>query len=322
MVHRTPLFTALLLAASGAAAQTGAVAGPSAGLVFDAAAQTVRPIRGVPGAATFGAALDARFPLAAVWISPGQDAIFARDAAGSLHFFQLSPNGLAEAAISDIASVPERVIFSPSGTAAALFAGGQVQIVTGLPGSPAAAAAFTLSHGVRGMRPALGSAALSDDGAYLLFSAGGSIQLANATEGSRVLMTAGFGAAVAFAPGGHDAAVAARGTGAVMIHDVPNTASQQLLAPDDSAFAQLAGLAFSLDGRHLYIASASANSVVTLDTASGARSDLSCSCSPSGLTRMGSAFRITEFSTGPLWLLDAGAPTLRIVFVPAWKEGL
>ena len=172
------------------------------------------------------------------------------------------------------------------------------------------------------MRPATGSVALSDDGAYLIFSAGGSIQLSNASEGSRVLMNAGFGAAVAFVPGAHDAAVVARGTGVVLIHDAPNTAAQQMLVGDDDAFAQIAGLAFSPDGRRLYIASSASNSVVTLDASSGARSDLSCSCSLSGLSRMGAAFRLNEFSTGPLWLLDAGATAPRIVFVPAWKEGL
>jgi hypothetical protein len=214
------------------------------------------------------------------------------------------------------------VIFSPSGTAAALFADGQAQIVTGLPASPKVADAFTLAHAVRNPHAVFASLALSDDGAYLIFSAGGTIQLANASEGSRVLMNAGFDAAVAFAPGAHDAAVAARGTGVVLIHDAANTAVEQTLAGDDAAFTQVTGMAFSGDGRRLYLASASSSSVIAFDAASGARTDLATSVPPAGLTRMGSSFRLNNFSTGPLWLVDTAGANPRVVFVPAWKAAL
>ena len=46
------------------------------------------------------------------------------------------------------------------------------------------------------------------------------------------------------------------------------------------------------------------------------RADVACDCRPFGLTRMGTAYRLNEFGSGPLWLLDTAADP-RIVFVPA-----
>jgi len=45
---------------------------------------------------------------------------------------------------------------------------------------------------------------------------------------------------------------------------------------------------------------------------------LSCQCTPTGLDRLAGTdvFRLTEPSTGPMWVLDAGAHQSRIVFVP------
>ncbi len=319
---RNPIQFAPLVFAAAAFAQPGAVSGPAAGLVFDNAAQSLRPIRGIPGSATFGDPIDAGYKLSAAWLSPSQDSAFARDSSGAFHLFAITSAGLTESPLSAVSLSPQRIIFSPTGSSAAIYSDGQVQIVTGLPNTPKVADAFTLGHGARNARPTIASMALSDDGAYLLFSAGGSIQLANASEGSRVLTSAGFGAAVAFAPNSRDAAIAAPGTGALILHDVANTAAPQPVAADDPAFAQIAGIAFESTGRRVFIASASSNSVVSLDAATGARADFTCSFRPTGLSRMGAAFRLNDFSTGPLWLLDANASAPRVVFVPAWKAAL
>jgi hypothetical protein len=319
---RIPIQFAPFAFAIAAFAQPGAVSGPGAGLVFDPAAQALRPIRGVPGSATFGDPIDAGYKLSAAWLSPSQDSAFTRDSGGALHFFAIGAAGLAEFPLAAVSLSPQRIIFSPTGSSAALYSDGQVQIITGLPSSPKVADAFLLGHGARNARPSVSSMTLTDDGAYLLFSAGGSIQLANASEGSRVLTSAGFGAAVAFAPNSRDAAIAAPGTGALILHDVANTAVPQPLAADDAAFAQIAGIAFEPTGRRVFIASASSSSVVSLDAATGTRSDYTCSFRPTGLTRMGTAFRLNEFSSGPLWLLDQNSSTPRVVFVPAWKAGL
>jgi hypothetical protein len=313
-------YTVLLIALSGfAQAQQGSIGGPVSGFVFDGGSQALRPIRGSAGAATFGDPIACAYPLTAAYVAPHQDSAFGVAAAGATgiatHYFTLNSSTLTEVSIAGLMTQPEHVVFSPSGTAAALYANGQAQLVTGLPGSPVLAGSLPLRQGAQSIHPT--SLAVSDDGTYLLFAVGSSIQLASQSGGVRGVMTAGAGASVAFAPGsGYNAAVAARGTGAVLIQNVAGSAAQQTLAVDDGSFEVVAGLSFSTDGKHLFAASAAAQSVVTLDL-SGNRADIACSFTPTELQPMGNLFLLTAFGTGPLWLADTGSSGPRVVFVPA-----
>jgi hypothetical protein len=144
------------------------------------------------------------------------------------------------------------------------------------------------------------------------------IQLASQNGVVRPVIQTGADAVMAFAPGGHDAAIAARGTGAILIKDVPGAAAQQPLAGDGPSFNAPVGIAFSGDGSHVFVASASQKSAMVFDL-SGNRSDMTCSCSPAELTPMGSSFRLNELTADPLWLVDAGTSGPRVVFVPALR---
>ena len=311
---------ALTIFCSAASAQTGSFSAPVAGYVYDSAAHALRPLQGIPGAATLGAPIDSGYSLAAAYIAPGQDSFFGITSDGAAHWFTISSGGFHEVAIDGLTASPERIVFSPSGTSAALYANGNAQIVTGLPSSPSIATTASLVSRAAAKRahrdvPAL---AVSDDGGYLLAAMNGSVQLASKNGVVRPVMQTGSQAVVAFAPGSHDAAIAAHGTGALLIRDVAGTAAQQPLASDGPAFTSPAGIGFSADGSRVFLASASAQSVSVFDL-SGNRTDMQCSCSPAELTPMGGSFRLTELAADPLWLLDAGASGPRVVFVPALK---
>jgi sugar lactone lactonase YvrE len=186
-----------------------------------------------------------------------------------------------------------------------------VQVVAGLPDAPAPAGTVDAGR-------APGSLAVSDDGALLLFAARNSIRLQGTAGENRKLMDAGEGALVAFAPGGHDAAVAdPGGAGVVLFRDVAGASTRSVLAVADDSIAAPVGLAFSPDGRKLYVASSAARSVTVLDLATGDRSAIPCDCVLAGLVPMGHLLRLTELGAGPLWLLDAGARDPKMVFVPA-----
>ena len=291
--------------------QPGGVAGPVAGYVFDRSARALRPILGIPGAWLVGDPLNLGATLASAHVSPRQDLAVVVDADGLLRWFRLSSGAASGLTLNGITVVPERVAFSPSGAAVALAAAGRVQVVTGLPDAPALAG--TVDAG-----GAPGSLAVSDDGAFLLFAAGGSIRLLGTAGGNRKLMDAGDGALVSFASGGHDAAVAdPGGAGVVLFRDVAGASTQSALAPAGDTLAAPVGLAFSPDGRKLYLASSAARSVTVLDLSTGDRSAIQCDCTPAGLVPMGNLLRLTDFGAGPLWLLDAGAADPRMVFVPA-----
>jgi hypothetical protein len=300
--------------------QPGLVGGPVAGFVFDGAVAALRPILGIPGASTLGAPLDAGFALSWVTVAPHQDSAIAIDSNGALHLLRLGP-GIAEAPCGACPATADAAVFSPSGTAVALYAAGRVQILTGLPDAPAPGASFQLvapSRGARNVAPPPPGMALSDDGAWLLVSARGSADLFAANGGPRQLLRTGAFPLVSFAAGSHDAAVADSGRGTLtVIRDVAGaSAEQSLAAPEGLRYAR--ALAFSSDGARLFLANPAQRSVAVIDIASGALKTAACDCAPSGLTVMGKVVRLNETGAGPLWLLDAdGAAEPRVLFVPA-----
>ena len=207
-----------------------------------------------------------------------------------------------------------RVTFSPSGTAAALYANGSVQVIKGLPDAAALAATVTVHGNLKLRRSGTESLAISDDGAYLLYANGGPVELIGIAGDSRKLMDAVPGALAAFAPAGHDAAVIHSGT-LTVFQDVIGAATRR----DVSGVVSPSAVAFSLDGRTVFIASEHARTVNAIDVATGAATPLACDCAPTSLVPMGARFRLNEIGKGPLWLLDATAVP-KLVFVPAKSD--
>jgi len=318
----------MVLVASGRlSGQQSTVAGPVAGFVFDGSARVLRPIQGVPGASLLGGPVNFGFAPAAVYVSPRQDSAFVVGADGSLHLFRLNSGAVAEVGLGSLAGVPQTVVFSPSGTAAALFALGKARVLTGLPNAPALAATVAVpGSGPVVVRPGrtspartpIGTLAISDDGSYLLAVSGGSVRLLTSQGENRSLLLAEPDAFVAFAAGGHDAAVVDSTSGLTLIRDAAGAATPQALATPGGGLIDPVGLAFSQDAATLYVASATAQSVTAFNLAAGgSRSAIGCACTPSILVPMGRLFRLNDLGPGPLWLLDTGGGNPRTVFVPA-----
>jgi hypothetical protein len=314
-ISRTPRVAWLFLGYVGllAAQQQGTVAGPTSGLVFDQAAGALRPIQGVPGGATLGNGILLSYPVNWLVVAPRLDSAVVAAQDGSLHFLNLAAGSVSELPLPGITQVPNGVVYSPSGTAAALLYRRQAQVVTGFPGSPAAGKTMPLeaafdSRDLTSTRSFIGTLALSDDGAVLLEASGGTVRLAGATGRSRLIS----GVMTAFAPGGHDAAVA-DGAGVTLVRDVDGSAQSTVLATD--GLAQPVGLAFSADGTTVFAAGSAG--LVALSTAGGPASQLACSCTPTGVAPMGQFFLLNQLGQGPLWLLDPNNSAPRTMFVPA-----
>jgi hypothetical protein len=304
-----------LVAACIAYGQTGNVAGPSVGYLFDSSVKGVRQIRGIPGASLMSDPLDLGISVAGVEVAPRGDSAMAVAADGSVHLFRLKDGAAAEIAVKGLPAGPVSVVYSPSGTAAVLVGAGGIQALSGLPDSAAlvnlpGAPAVTVSEAASARPGRTSAVAVSDDGNYLLIGRGRSITLTGPTGEGRVLADAHGVAALAFAPGGHDAAIVTGGilsvfqdvTGASTRQDFPNAA-----AP--------AGLAFSADGAKVLMAGPRA--VTVQDRSTGEQKLAECDCQIKELTPMGSMFRLNEPGSGPLWLLDASADTPKLLFVPA-----
>jgi hypothetical protein len=318
----------LIVAASGLLpAQQGSLSGPVAGFVFDGPGRVLRPIQGVPGASLLGDPVGFGIDVAAVYVAPRQDSAIVVGTDQSLHLFLLNGGAPTEVSLGGITGAPDRAVFSPSGTAVALISPGAARILTGLPNAPTLTGSVKVEgqsfQGTTGAHHSFSwspSLALSDDGTYVLTVAQGSVRLLSIQGQDRSLIAAQAGALVAFAAGGHDAAVMDSVTGLTVIRDASGTAGTQVLAAPDEGLAGPAGLAFSQDKQTLYVASATAKSVAAFNLAAASRTAIPCACTPSTLAPMGNLFRLTELTTGPLWLLDGTASTPRTVFVPARVE--
>jgi DNA-binding beta-propeller fold protein YncE len=321
-----PICGMVLAASSSLPAQQGRLSGPIAGFVFDNSGHVMRPIQGVPGASLLGDPLNFGIDIAAAYIAPHQDSAIVVGADQSLHLFLLSGGAPTEVSLGGIAGAPERVVFSPSGTAVALISAGSARVLTGLPNAPILAGSVKVEGAIATMSGAHShhvsypSLALSDDGVYVLTIAQGSARLLSVQGQNRILAPAQSSAQVAFAPGGHDAAVVDSLTGLTLIRDASGAAGTQLLAAPDEGLAGPVGVAFSQDKQTVYVACATAQSVAAFNLAGASRIAIGCACTPATLAPMGNLFRLTELTSGPLWVLDGAAATPRTVFVPARVE--
>jgi len=300
------------LAACSLYGQAGKLAAPSLGFVFDPPAHALRRIQGIPGAALVGAPVDFGFAVSAAYVAPRLDSVFVMAGDGRAHLFRLTADAPLERAVDSLGA-PLRVVFSPSGSAAALYSPGSVQVIKGLPDAPAVSATISLRGNsprgnARPSRPLPFTLAISDDGAYLLYATGGPIELIGVAGNSRQIMAGGL---AAFAPGGHDAAVISSGK-LILFQDIAGAATERSFDGIETPSAA----AFSPDGQKLFVASATGRAVTTIQVATGDRSALACDCAPSALTPMGSVFRLNELGSEPLWLLDT-ASERGLVFVPA-----
>ena len=291
----------------------GQISGPVSGFAFDRSAHGLRPILGIPGASVLGDPVNFGFAVASVFVAPRQDSAAVLGADGSVHLFSLNSGTVAELTPDGITVALERAVFSPSGTAVALYGAGSAQIVTGLPDAPAIAGSVDLSQAGR-----VGSLAVSDDGAALLIASGGSISFAANSGALQTLIAAGDGAQVAFAPGGYAAAVADPASSAIeQFSDVTIAPQPTLIAGPSANLAHAVGLAFSADSGSILLANA--NGVTAFNLAAGSSTTISCDCKPSGLHRMGSLFRVNEAGSKPLWLFDPSGA--RMIFVPPAVAG-
>jgi hypothetical protein len=298
------------LVASCLCGQSGKLAAPSAGLVFDRSAHTLRRIQGIPGAAVVGAPVEFGMVVSAAYVSPRLDSAVVLGEDGTAHFFQLTADAPLERRVDSLGT-PQRVVFSPSGTAAALYSPGSVRVIKGLPDAPVVTGNISLRNGQRIRRQVPYSLAVSDDGAHLLYAAGGPVELIGVAGNSRQVMPGSMGALTAFAPGSHDAAIVHAGK-LFLFQDIAGAATER----NFDGISAPSAVAFSPDSQRVFVASTAGRTITAFRVATGERSDLTCDCAPESLIPMGSFFRLTELSGEPLWLLDAVSDR-GLVFVPA-----
>ena len=300
-----------------AAAQTGtALSGPTMGLVFDSSQSALRPIRGIPGAATLGDPLNLGFALASATVSPRQDfALALRADDSSLVLVRAG----RFAAIPKTRPAPALMVFNNAGTAAALYdsGAGRVQILTGLPD----AAAVQSDVDISALAGPVAALAVDDAGTSLFLAAGAAETVALyriAMDGaSQFLASFRSVAALRLSATGREALLADSAAGAVYaIRDLRGAGRVETIVSGRDGLGAPIAVESDSAGR-IFVADRAGNLTI-LDRARGSVLSLPCGCAPTGLFRLSgtATFRLTEPSHAPMWVLDASGADPRIVAIP------
>src|ERR1022692_4040040 len=174
---------------------------PTLGYVGQTFPVEIRPILGIPGAASFGDQVTIPQNITQLYVSPGSSYAFvARQSASGLALIQL--NGIESSELVEIPGAlpaPQLIAFSPTGRTAALYANDstRVQVLTGLPGSPRVAR--DLPSSTLPMHPKC--LAVSDDGnALALCSGDGGVSVVMPDGAPAPVYSGVEAAAIAFLP--------------------------------------------------------------------------------------------------------------------------
>ena len=300
---------AIFLALAGAA--WAQVQGPVMGYLSDGG--TLRTMSGIPAAGFVGAAITPGVAFSHIEVSPDQTQALAVTAdTGAVVLYTISSG--ASVRVEGVASAPDRIIFSPSGTAAGLWNSStrHFQLLNRLSATPAI---NEIDFSFTGSDPT--SLAVSDDGQWMVGAWPFSTYAVGASGYAIVLPVSGAAEAVNFLHRRNDVA-AITTSQVVLINDIAGAIVPNVIwsKPDDppradraaTAPVQIAvGLATSFDNRYLSVAG-NLGVLSTFDLTAGTSVGLNCACAPANLYGMGEAlFRVTSLTDGVVKVFDASA---------------
>jgi len=317
--NRWLLAASLLLPALVAGAT---IQGPELGYVFDSAKGELRPILGIPGAAVLGKPLALGVELRNVAVSPLQDYVLAL---GSEHnqamVFTMSHSPLTPVMVEGADRGAGQIVISARGQAAALYYkdASRIEVVTGLPAAPKVSSELYLTAGQN-----LTAIAVGDDGRTVLAAAGD--RVFEAATGGEVPVLKDLGHVTAITiPAAGTALVADSGRNQIVrVRGIGTGIESDVIAGPKEGISMPVAVAVSLDGSRAFVANAKSGKVSTIDLKTEAAIiSTACACTPTGLDRLAGneVFRLTEVTSRPIWVLDAGGSETRVLFVPAEPTG-
>jgi DNA-binding beta-propeller fold protein YncE len=297
------------------------IQGPQLGVVYDSTQSALRPILGIPGAATLGQPLVGVLGLRKIAIS--QSLVLATQGEhNQVVVLSLAQTPVTPVAVPGAGRGPDELVLSAGGLAAVLYYQKErnlIQVLSGLPASPKVSAELYLSAG---QSPS--ALAVSDDGKTVLAGVGSKVLLVTGTGEVPVLSELGSIAAITsptagtafIADGGHNQIYRVRGLGGNIETDVVAGAKQGISSP--------VAVAVSHDGSRAFVANSKSETISIIELAGQLSvTKIACGCAPTGLNPLygGDVFRLTEPSSRPIWVMDASASEPRVLFVPPALAG-
>jgi hypothetical protein len=299
------LFLTALLAAT-AMAQISA---PRLGLLPDSGA--IRAMNGIAGSGSIGPLLGGGQTFGSVAVAPSGEFALATTADGNAAVVTVAADGVSLQTDVIAGAIAGDVQLSPNGRAGLIASGGQLQVVTGLPGSASAQAPVNAAY--LGAASAL---AVSDDGQWVAGVFDGAVFVLG-SDGQAIALPVPAGvSALTFFHGSDDLAV----TTAVQIlkiSDVGGTpTASTIFGSADTPPPPEAPIALELtadNGTIVLIEPDGGIGQVVLAT--GAVSTAQCGCAPQGLAGLGgSVFRLSSLDGGAVKIYDAASGN--VLFVP------
>ncbi len=289
---------------------------PVLGYVASTSPASIRSILGAPGAVVLGDPVSLPDGVTSATVVPGQAyAIMERSQAAQMFLAPLSVTSAGDLVpMAGTFAHADRIVFSPSGTVAAIYsvALAQVQVITGLPLSPQLARLIDLS--TLGSTPVT-SLAVSDDGQSVLAGisdgTSGAVWLFPGQGAAKQQMSAGVPSAARFITGRQDAVIADAGWQQVaLLSSVGDQPGTRILGGSAQGFAAPTDLELSADQKRVWVADA--NSLFSIDLASGAVSAQDCPFPPSSLLRLtGRSVYLVSSQDGSatgMWAPDSAVP--------------
>jgi len=293
------------------AAQSVSWTPPTLGYLFDSTAKSIRPLSGIPGAASLEAALAVSSKLEWASISPNRKFALASTREGERLLLLTWSGGAANAVELDGAPPSgDQAAFSAAGSVAAFWNrdARKIQVWKGLPEQPSLYKEIEATE--------LSGLAVSDDGDVVAAAIDGGLILA----GSGKMLASGSFSGLAFLGGTHDLAAADQTLDQVsLLRKVDSDTEIVSLAGGQDGVAQPVALAFSSDNRKLIVANLRGRSVLSIDMESRAVTTTPCECDAEGLYRAqgNSVFRLTNGSDDLIALFDGDSPEPRVLAIPA-----
>ncbi len=297
-------------------AGTALVTAPILGFAPGAHARELQTLSGIPGASTFGPALMLPEAVKQVYTAPGQrSALIMQEGSPGLSVFRLD----SQSAVPIVGSLEscDAAWFSPTGAAVAVRSGARVQIIRGLPAAAAAGAQIAVN----------GSwIAPSDDGRLLLSaSPDGVVHLAHDGSPPVPLLFETDAAAATFLPLSHDAVIADRRNGSlILMSDLDRNGTTLVVASGLEIGAGEVFLRPSADGRSVFLTWAGSQRLlwIAIDPEVAPRAiDLPVAASRLDAMRSLDTFLFSAEPGQPAWLLVRAADGVRSVFVGAGSVG-
>lgn len=300
-----------LFYASAAIAQVGA---PLLGYFPDGV--SLRPVYGIPGAASIAPALNLGRDFGRIAVSPRQDYALATDASSGAVFLAI-PGDASLTSLAGAGANPDLIAISPGGTAALLWfaSGSHAQVVSGLPGSPSVRDIDASFITARFDNPALTDTptalAVSDDGQWMAGAWSRGVYAIGPHSEVRPLPVFETPRAMSFFNGRHDLALATP-FHVLSVAGVDGAATVSTLA---GRRMNPVGIGVSSDNGHIVVGDRG-GLLLSLDLNASTAAEFNCGCAPDGVFPMGRAamFRFTGLVHGSFRMLDAAKG--EILFVP------